>query len=136
MPQVLMAVGLVGQLIGARKSAKAQKESLRLQKEQQAVQTRRSRRSQIREMQIRRASAMAGAEGAGTSTGSGAMGGIGSLGSQLGANMGFSTQMSGLSAGINAAEQKNISGQFISGMGQLAFNAGSTFGGQGSGGGG
>lgn len=124
MAPIAMVVGAVASVVGTVKSAKAQKKSLALQKQQQEVQTRRSRRQAIREMQIRRAASVSGAVGAGTFGGSGSMGGIGSLGSQLGESLGFSTQMSGLSEGINAAERSSITGQTIAGLGSTVFNMG------------
>ena len=128
MPQALMVVGAIASVVGTVKAAQAQRKSLALQKRQQEVQTRRSRRQAIREFQIRRAAAISGAIGAGSMGGSGSFGGIGSLGSQLGESMGFSTQMSGLSSAINAQERKAISGQSIASLGSFAFNAGLSMG--------
>lgn len=120
----LAVVGAVSSVVGTVKSAKAQKKSLALQKQQQAVQTRRSRRQAIREFQVRRAAAVSGAVGSGAFGGSGSSGGIGSLGSQLGESLGFSSQLSGLSAGINRAEGQAITGNTLSGLGGFAFGAG------------
>lgn len=127
MAPVAMVIGAVASVVGTIKSARAQKRSLALQKKQQEVETRRSRRQAIREMQIRRATAVASAGGAGAATGSGAQGGIGSLSSQLGEGLGYSTQMSGLSSQINAAERSAISGQTLAGLGNFAFNTGLSF---------
>lgn len=121
---VALAIGAVASVVGTIKSAKAQRKSLRFQRQQQALQTRRSRRQAIREFQIRRASAISGAVGAGSFGGSGSFGGIGALGSQLGEQLGFSTQSSGISSEINRAEQSNIAGQTLSGLGGTAFNLG------------
>ena len=124
-----LVVGAVASVVGTVKSASAQRKSLRAQRQQQAVQTRRSRRASIREAQIRRATAVSGAVGAGSFGGSGSQGGIGSIASQLGNNLGFSTQMSGLSDRINAAERSNITGQAIAGLGNFAFQTGLQLGG-------
>ena len=128
MAPIALVIVAVASVVGTVKAARAQKKSLALQKQQQEVQTRRSRRQAIREFQIRRAAAVSGAVGAGTMGGSGSFGGIGSLGSQLGESMGFSTQMSGLSSAINAQERKAISGQSIASLGSFAFNAGLSMG--------
>lgn len=110
--------GIAGSAMQARaanKQAKAQqkavgvqKESLELQKQQQQLATRRSRRRAIREAQIARAQAVSAGANYGGLFGSSLAGGLSSLGSQVGAELGFSTQMSGLSRDINAAEQKSL----------------------------
>ena len=127
MAPVALVIGAVASVVGTVKAAKAQKRSLALQKRQQEVQARRSRRQSIREFQVRRAAAVAGAQGSGAAGGSGSLGGIGSLGSQLGEKLGFSTEMSGLSSAITAQEQKAVSGQTLAGLGNFAFNAGLSF---------
>jgi hypothetical protein len=86
-------------------------------------------------MQLQRAQAIAGAGGAGSLGGSGSQGGIGSLGSQLGESMGFSTQMSGLSGGINQAQRSAMKWQGIGQLSQTAFNLASPYAGMGGGGG-
>ena len=64
------------------------------------------------------------AGGAGTGMSSGAAGGIGSLSSQLGANLGFSTQVGAINRETSAFEQSAMRWQGIgalaSGVGQAA----------------
>ena len=128
---VVGAIGAVAQASAARKSAKAQEKSLELQQEQQEVNTRRSQRSNIREMQIRRAQAVSAAGGVGASFGSGIAGGVSSLSSQSGEALGFSTQMSGLSREITRydtqagryASRANMFGA-ISGLGFQLYSMG------------
>lgn len=125
MAPVAMVVGAVATVVGTVKSAQARQQQVRLQERQQTVATRRSRRQAVRQMQLQRASAVAGSVGAGSFGGSGSFGGIGSLGSQLGEQMGFSTQMSGISSGINMAQRKAVTWDTIGQLGQMAFNYGS-----------
>ena len=105
------AVATVAQANAAQKSSRAQQRSVELQQRQQELAAQRSRRQAIREMQIRRATALSTSQGAGTITSSGAAGGIGALSSQTGEQLGFSTQMSGLSRQISSANQAALSAE-------------------------
>lgn len=131
MPQVALVIGAVASVAGTVMAYRGQKKAAAAQREQQAVATRRSRRQGIREMQIRRAQAIASAQASGTLGSSGAAGGIGGLSSQLGSDMGYSTQMSGLSARISAGAAQASRGQALAGLGgaamQFGFNQGATF---------
>lgn len=84
----------------ANKAAKAQQRVAELQQRQQEVQAAASRRSAIRSAMVSKARAVATAQGLGAAGSSGVAGGISSLSSQLGANLGYQTEMSGLSRGI------------------------------------
>lgn len=131
MPQVALVIGAVASVAGTVMAYRGQKKAAAAQREQQAVATRRSRRQGIREMQIRRAQAIASAQASGTLGSSGAAGGIGGLSSQLGSDMGYSTQMSGLSARISAGAAQASRGQALAGLGgafmQFGFNEGASF---------
>lgn len=128
---LLTALSIASAAVGAYgtiRQAKASKRAAALQQQQQQVATRRSRRQAIREAQVRRAQAIAGAASLGALQSSGIQGGISSLGSQLGSELGFSTQMSGLSRGISSAQASaQQSGMF----GQLGFGAFQALGGLG-----
>ena len=126
MPQVAMVIGAVASVYGTVKANQAAQKAAKKQEQQQAAATRRSRRQAVRQMQLQRAQAIAGAGGAGSLGGSGSLGGIGSLGSQLGESMGFSTMMSGLSRQINQAQRDQMKYEGYAQLGQLAFNYGAS----------
>lgn len=107
---LLGAVLSVGGTVGA---ISAQNRAARLQQRQEQLTTQRNRRQAIREFQIQRAQATAGAVASGAGGGSGMAGGIGGLSSQLGSDLGFGTQMSGLSSNINRASR---AANFYSGL--------------------
>lgn len=113
---IALGIGAAASVAGTYMSYKSQKKAADLSEKQQALSARRSRRQAIRSAQLQRAQAMASAQGMGAMGSSGAMGGIGSLGSQLGSELGYSTQMSGLSAGITSAQQR---AQMWGGVAQL-----------------
>lgn len=122
-----------------RRAASAAERQAEAQQQQQTVATRRSRRQAIRRQQIARAQAISSAQGSGSLRSSGASGGIGALTSQLGEQLGYSSQQSNLS-GIISEESRNIAeanqaaqlGSSIAGLGQSAMtfgmNRGATFG--------
>ena len=130
---IALAVGAAASVAGTVASYSQQKKASKLSQQQQAVATRKSRRQGIREAQIRRAQSIASAQGAGGLQSSAAAGGIGSLGSQLGAELGFSTQMSNLSRDIGTARSKAEMFGGIAQLGALGYQygsaAGATFGG-------
>ena len=92
----------VDQTIKANKSAKQsvqiQQQAAAVQIKQQKIQATQARRSAVRSSIIARGSATQRAAVTGTIGGSGFLGGQSSLMSQLGANLGFGSMMSGLSA--------------------------------------
>ena len=108
MPVAAFVIGAVATVGGTaysinrgNKADRANRASQRVQEQQQKVSTRESRRQGIRGAQLARAQAVAGAYASGTEGSSSAIGGIGAIQSQLGQQLGFSTQMSGLSDQIN-----------------------------------
>ena len=132
MPAAIPVIAAVSGAVGVAatvKSLSAQRKEARLRKQQQEVATRRSRRQAIRQAQITRAQAIATAQGQGALTSSSAQGGIGAIGSQLGEQLGFSTQMSALSRDIgSAASDASLFGS----LGQLGFTGFQQFGGFGA----
>lgn len=84
-------------VVQGQKAAKAQRAAAGKQIEMQQQQAARERRSAIRANLIRRSQMKAQAVAAGVETSSGFLGGQTSLSSQLGANLGFGSTMSGLS---------------------------------------
>lgn len=129
---ILLGLGTVAQVAGTLASIKGQQKAQKAQEKQQALATRRSRRQAIRQAQLIRAQSIASAQGSGTLQSSGAAGGIGSLSSQLGESLGFSTQMSGLSGDISSGLRQASFGQSLAGIGGAAmnfgFSRGATFG--------
>lgn len=73
----------------ANKAADRQKEAQQEQKAAQAQQAAQERRQQIREERVRRARILQAGENTGSESSSGEMGALGSLSTQLGANIGF-----------------------------------------------
>jgi hypothetical protein len=84
-------------VVQGQKAAKAQRAAANTQIQMQQQQAARERRSAIRANLVRRAQLRAQAQAMGVETSSGALGGQTSLSSQLGANLGFGSMMSGLS---------------------------------------
>jgi len=115
----------------ASAAAQAQTAAIEVQQKQQAAAETRQRRAAIRQtLRISKAQQAARAGGAGI--GVSAMGGFrGSLFSQLGANLGFGSMMSGLSAERSAfSQQASILGgqaQYSAALGGLGFQFGSMF---------
>jgi len=121
-----LVISAVAGVAGTLASVSAQRKEASLRRKQQAVATRRSRRQAIRQAQITRAQAIATAQGAGALQSSGTTGGIGAISSQLGEQLGFSTQMSGLSRDIGSAASRAST---FGSLGQLGFTAFSQLGG-------
>jgi hypothetical protein len=124
---VIAAVSGAAAVVGTIQSGRERRKAARLSQEQQAVATRRSRRQAIRQTQIRRAQAVASAQAGGSLTGSGAAGGIQGISSQLGSELGFSTQMSGLSAQIGRAQSRAALFGDIAQLGSIGFQAAGGF---------
>ena len=110
MAEVLMVIGTIQSMSAEKKRAKSQQQ-------QQQLQSRRSQRQAIREAQIRRAQGQVQAGALGVTGGSGLAGGQASLSSQLGGNLGFAGQMSGLSQEINMQQSRAQTGQAIASLG-------------------
>ena len=103
------AAGIIGGVVVAGATAavggtiqanRAQKAAAQAQQRASNLQARRQRRQAIRQNILASARARATAQSAGTVTSSGLSGAVGAGRSQLGAEFGFGTQMSGLSAEI------------------------------------
>jgi len=115
----------------AAAASRATTAAIEVQQKQQAATETRQRRAAIRQtLRISKAQQAARAGGAGV--GVSAMGGFrGSLFSQLGANLGFGSMMSGLSAERSAfSRQASILGgqaQYSAALGGLGFQLGSMF---------
>jgi len=124
MPQIALVAGAVASVVGTVASYSQQRKASRLSQQQQAVATRRSQRQAIRASQIRRAQSVASAQAGGSLESSGAKGGIGALSSQLGEQLGFSTQMSGLSQEIGSAQSSARLFGDVAGLGQLGVRYG------------
>lgn len=129
MAVVAAVIGTVLSVVGTVKSAKAQKKASRAREQQQRVATRKSRRQAIRASVIARSKALATAQGAGTINSSGVSGGVQSVGSRLGSELGFSTQMSNLSRDISRLDQRAATGQTLAGIGGTLFQFGANNGG-------
>jgi len=97
MSQALAVISAVSTVASISASSKASKASAR----QQALQAARERRQAVRQTQIQRAQMMASGVAMGGQGGSALAGGQASLNSQLGTNLGYGTQMSGISRQIN-----------------------------------
>jgi len=97
MSQALAVISAVSTVASISASSKASKASAR----QQALQAARERRQAFRQTQIQRAQMMASGVAMGGQDGSALAGGQASLSSQLGTNLGYGTQMSGISRQIN-----------------------------------
>ena len=116
-----VAAGAVG-TVAAVKSVKSSKAAARTavsvaeaQVQQQQVAATRQRRQAVRSF-IRRRSQLRAAAAAGGVQGSGVAGGLASLSSQFGANLGFGTQMGALSSQITTLSGLQATQQAQSGM--------------------
>lgn len=89
--------GTAASISASNRAMKALKESSRVQIRQQEAQATRARRSAVRRGLIARARAANVAATTGMRDTSAVLGGLGSLSSQLGANLGYGSMMSGLS---------------------------------------
>jgi len=99
----LVATGTAVYATGAslytqNQAVQAQRGAARVQARQQQAQAARQRRGAIRQSILARAQARTVAAATGQTAGTAFQGGMASLTSQLGANLGYSTMMSGLSA--------------------------------------
>lgn len=120
MPPAIGVIGAVASVVGTVASISASRKAAAAQQKQQQLQRRRSSRQAIREAQIRRSQAIATAQGAGALGSSAVAGGVGSLQSQLGEQMGFSSQYSALSNIVTQQKSRadmfagiaNFGGQF------------------------
>lgn len=124
MGPIATVIGAVASVVGTVASVSQARKAARLQQEQQAVATRRSRRQAIREAQIRRAQTVASAQASGALGSSSVSGGLGSLQSQLGEQLGYSTHMSGLSRDIASAQSRAQTYGAVASIGGSLYNYG------------
>ena len=105
-------VGTVKSVKKAEAAAVSARQATEVQIVQQQQQAIRQRRSAVRSSVIARAQARQAAQTRGVGTSSGALGGLASLSSQLGANLGYGSMMSGLGQQFTAlsAESSALSG--------------------------
>lgn len=127
MGPIAAVIGAVASVGGTIASMSAQKKAAKASKKQQDLSTTRSNRQAIREAQLQRAQAVAAGSSMGALGGSALAGGLGSLGSQLGSGLGFSSQMSGLSADIEKFQQRAATWGAVASMGGSLFQAGGGF---------
>lgn len=125
---VAAVVGAGAAVVGTVKQNKAQKRAAGLQRQQQQLQSRRSQRQAVRESQILRAQGQVQAGALGVTAGSGLAGGQASLSSQLGGNIGFAGQMSGLSQNISMQQSRAQTAGAVAGLGGTLFSAAGGFG--------
>lgn len=97
MPNIALVIGTVASVVGTVASISSSNRAARARRQQETLTRRRTSRQAIRESQIRRAQAVSTARGAGAGVSSGASGGIGSLTSQVGEQLGYASQYSALS---------------------------------------
>lgn len=127
MGPVAAVIGAVASVGGTVASMSAQKKAAKASKKQQDLSTTRSNRQAIREAQLQRAQTVAAGASMGALGGSALAGGLGSLGSQLGSGLGFSSQMSGLSADIEKFQNRAATWGAVASMGGSLFQAGGGF---------
>ena len=121
----LIAGGTAGAVAGTafsviqqQKAAGQQRKARRAQQRQQDLQSRRQRIRAVRQQQIAASQARASSAGLGGLETSGFRGGQTALQSNLGAGLGFSTEMSGLSRNISMFQQKAADAMGLARMGQ------------------
>lgn len=127
MGPIAAVIGAVASVGGTVMAYSSQKKAAKAQRQQQDLATTRSNRQSIREAQLQRAQAVAAGASLGAIGGSAMAGGLSSLGSQLGSGLGFSSQMSGLSANIEKFQQRAQTWGAIASMGSSLFQMGGGF---------
>ena len=119
--------GTAASVSAANKATRATQAAAAAQRQAAVVQANRERRQSIRSMLIARASSVNAANVAGLQGSSAAGGGIGSISSQFGTNLGFGSQMSGLSQNIFNYQQSALGyqsrSQLFGAIGNLGFTA-------------
>ena len=123
----LMAVSATAAVVGTADAMAQRRKSSNLQVQAATLQNRRSQRQALREQQIKQSQMKVGAQALGASGGSGLSGGLSGLSSQLGSNMGYSGQLSGINNSITMANQAAANSQGIADFGGLVFKTASGF---------
>jgi len=103
---VLLGGGLVGQLRQSRNAAKQQQKAAKMQQRIADIKARRARASQLQEAAILRARTEVSGEASGTASSSTTQGAVGSLQSQLAANVSFLDTVQQTSRNISGSLQK------------------------------
>lgn len=120
------AAATVGSVAIQAKAAKAQRRAAATQAQMQREQAARQRRSSIRAALIQRAQLANVAAVTGASGSTAAQGGLASLSSQLGANLGFGSMMSGLGEQYTSLTQQAArlqgAGQLVGAIGSAGFD--------------
>ena len=114
----IAAYGAIAGVAGTVQAGKATRKAAAAQQKAQELQSKRQRRAAIRSNILASARAKASAQAAGTAQSSGLSGAVGAGRSQLGAELGFGTQMSGLSANIS---KFNMQAQTYGDIAKLGF---------------
>lgn len=127
MGPAIAVIGAVATVAGTAIQYNASRRASRLQAQQQSLATTRSNRQAIRQAQIQRAQALSAASMLGATGGSSVTGGLGSLTSQLGSGLGYSSQMSGLSGLISKQATRASVGGSIANIGGSLFQLGGGF---------
>ena len=115
---VVAVAGTAFSVVQQQKAAGQQRKARRAQQRQQELKARRQRIRAVRQQQIASSQARAAAAGLGGLETSGFRGGQTALQANLGAGLGFSTQMSGLSRNISMFQQKAADAMGLARMGQ------------------
>ena len=145
MPQALQVISLVAGFAGlsaaqdqaskaeeaSRQAAAAQKEAIAAREAQAKLAERRERRKAIRQRIRTTAELRAQIDAAGAGGGSLVGGAVSSVASQTGANLGFSTQMSGLGSRFSAASARAADANMMAGIYQSRAAASSQMSGMG-----
>ena len=124
MPQALQVMGAVANVAGTIGTMNARKRATAERKHAAQLQARRERRQMIRQSIIARAEVQAAGQGLGASGSSALSGGVGSIASQTGGNLGFATQMSAIGANISSAQEQASMSSGIASIGGGLFQLG------------
>lgn len=116
----IAAAGLALSYSGYKQNQKAISAGNRAQK----LQAERERRQAIRQTLMQRSAIQQQAQVLGVTDTSGFAGGMSSLSSQLGSNLGYGNQQSGISSQISNLKS---SASTLSGLGGIAFNVGTNY---------
>jgi hypothetical protein len=127
----VVTAGAVAGVAGTVEAGRAASKSARLQQRAQELQQKRQRRAAIRSNMIASSRAKASAQASGVAQSSGLQGAVGSGRSQLGSELGFGTQMSGLSGQITELGIKEQKASQIASLGFSAMKFGMSAQGQG-----
>ena len=117
---LLSAAGLALSYAGYRQNQKAIAASNRAQK----LQAERERKQAIRQTILQRSAIQQQAQVLGVTDTSGFAGGLSSISSQLGSNLGYGNMQSGISSQISNLKS---SASTLSGLGGIAFNVGTNY---------